>query len=139
MRVYSDNTRFKVDFNIPKGLTALVGYSGSGKTFLGKWLSELYKVGALKFSESNIKYVYVNNPDLINWGIAHKGYIIYIDDFEQWESEKQQYVEDNVLPTLLNDNYVIVCSRGKPHLEYTAKLCATLRFENKTFYFDEVM
>ena len=105
MVVYSDNGMLSVKLNIRGNLGMIVGNSGSGKTYLGNWLSMLYNGGVLKFSEPDITYTcvtdYTHLKGLISLTNKH---LIFIDKLEQWGDDKLEEAERLLIPTLMKNN-----------------------------------
>ena len=102
------NSDVKVDFCLRSKVTLVIGNSGVGKTFLGRWLQAMSRYYTI-CTPKHYKCVYVNTIEAYRG--VRDGTIVFLDEMEQWKKEEVFEAMNIFWSNFEKDIYYVVSHR----------------------------
>lgn len=143
LKIFVKNGLYDVDIDLKGRLGIVLGNSGTGKTFLGKFLKTAYNLKHFNTEPKGYDYFYVDDINTLK-GIDIKNRqhsFIFIDAIEQWDDDSIQVAGELIIYDLVDtnkDNYYLIMYRGVSLFATLANSWYHLMYDNNTFYLKEV-
>lgn len=137
LRFECTDGRYDVDITLADRMTIIADNSGTGKTFLGRYLEKANSIEAIKWSVKGYHFAYVNKyADLMS--ILNQGgkYVIFVDELEQWRKVERYDSMEKIRNAYYNDNselYFIIPYKSDLYIADCTTSWYVLRFKDNTF------
>lgn len=127
--------KYKVAMKLTGKTTLIYGNSGTGKTYLGKYLQTCAQINALNIHPVGYEFAYVDSAEKFfeckfECKTKNKRYIMYIDGMECWEFEDRC---NAVTEIKCDDNVYIIVQKGVNYFFGSSVRRYKLRFKDNTF------
>ena len=126
--------RFNINFTLRSRISILTGNSGTGKTFMGRYLNDRSFRKEIITNPQGYSFVYVDNIRTLR-GTEEKA-VILLDKTEQWSVE--EYREAMSIVYRGDARYYLIAERGCLWQVLAPSDFYTLEYDNKTFTLKDV-